>query len=135
VVDVSVGQQDRVDIGGAERKRAVVEFLERLWSLEEATVNEDARARHLEEMTRTGDSSRGAAKAQCQAHCLISQGIDCAGTPSSRTASVECGTALVDLTKRIFSPGRVLSTGIPVRARVLQAKRQAEFPRKRARRS
>ena len=45
VVDMGVGQQHRVDIGRAERKGAVVQLLQRLRSLKQAAIDQEASGR------------------------------------------------------------------------------------------
>ncbi len=48
VVDMGMREQHRVDIGGAEWKGAVVELLERLLSLEQAAIDQEAAGGGLE---------------------------------------------------------------------------------------
>ncbi len=54
VVDMGVGQQHGVDVGGPERKGAVVQLLQRLVALEHAAVDQDA----LAVRSRTDGTSR-----------------------------------------------------------------------------
>ena len=72
VVDMRMGQQNDVDIGGAEWKCAVVQCLQRLGALKQTAVDQQAPGRGLEQIAGAGHGAGRAAKSDGHAHDVAS---------------------------------------------------------------
>ena len=60
MVEVGVGENDRMDLARRDRQRLPVAFAQFLEPLEEPAVDQNTHARGVEEVLRAGDGSRGA---------------------------------------------------------------------------
>ena len=72
VVDMGMGQQHGVDVGGAKRKGAVVQFLQGLLSLKQAAVDQEASGSGFEEIAGARHGAGRAAKSDRHAHRDVS---------------------------------------------------------------
>ena len=68
MIDMGMGQQHGVDIGGTKRKGAVVQFLQRLLSLKQTAIDQETPSAHLKEVAGARDGARCAAKPDGDAH-------------------------------------------------------------------
>ena len=88
VIDMGMGQQHRVDVGGAKWKRAVVQRLQRLRPLEQAAVDQQAAGRGLEQIAGAGHGAGGAAESDAYAHDddsgIVPRRFRCAGPRPTR---------------------------------------------------
>ncbi len=72
VVDMRVRQQHGIDVGGDERKLAVVQLLQRFRPLEQSAVDQQTSGRGLEQVTRAGHGAGRPAKAKGDTHAAPS---------------------------------------------------------------
>ena len=113
VVDMGVGEQHRGDIGRREGKSAVVQFLQRLGTLEQAAIDQQTPGRRLEQMAGAGHRAGGAAESDANAHGLAptaSLASAPAKMPSNMIALVGCGTLSLDLTLRMPASNSVCTS-------------------------
>ena len=68
MIDMSVGQQHGVNIGGAKRKGPVIQFFQGFLSLKQPAIDQKASGPRLKEITGARDGARCAAKPDGQIH-------------------------------------------------------------------
>ena len=71
VIDMGMRQQHGIDIGGPKWKGAVIQLLQRLWTLKQAAVDEKRRPR-FEQVAGAGHGAGRAAKSNGDAHDVFS---------------------------------------------------------------
>ena len=109
VIDMRMGQQHGIDVGGAERKCAIVQRLQRLRSLKQPAVDEETSGPGLEQMARAGHGAGRAAEPQGDAHRrfsgLLASVISACKASTNRSSSamafVGCGTLSVERMERM----------------------------------
>ena len=69
MVDVGVGQNHGFDVGGPERKGAIVKLLLGLGALKHPAVHQDLRAVSFQQKTGPGHCSAGSMKSKTHALC------------------------------------------------------------------
>ena len=100
VIDMGVRQQHGIDVGGAERKGPVVQFLQRFLSLKQAAIDQKTSGAGFKEVAGARDGARGPAEPDGHTHREISQVSARISSPfkastnksSSAMALVEWGT-------------------------------------------
>src|SRR5665647_543392 len=102
-------QQHDIDVGGPEGKVVIVEFLQGLWTLEQAAIDQKTPGRRLDEIARTRHGVRRAAKSNGHAHVVVSEKVApfsslrraAARISSSGMALLGCGTLDVERMERM----------------------------------
>src|ERR1035437_3941948 len=129
VVDVSMRQQHNIDVGGPERKGAIIEFLQGLLALEQAAVDQETSGLRLDQIAGPCHGARRAAKSNGYAHGFISGKLVPLISPrsaatkisSSGIALVGCGTLLVERMERMPASANSIAISGGNRACVITA--------------
>ncbi len=109
VVDMGMGQEHGVDVGGAKRKRPVVQLLQGFRSLKQAAIDQEASGAGLEQIAGARHGAGRAEEPDRDAHRDVSGKVanvisSCKASMnrlSSTMALVECGTLCVERIERM----------------------------------